>query len=79
MFIDFIPLSLAYNLLAHVIQFGLCISDMHACIMYMSSVYTTALHGRLDDINLACTRRLARVQNENMSYRALAAHVFCQV
>ena len=68
MFIEFIPLSLAYNLHAHVIQIWHVHSwhtRMHLqTVVHMSSAYTRALHGRFYVINPACTCRLACVWSE---------------
>ena len=69
MFIEFIPLSLAYNFACTPkctqFRFDLCISDMHTLhletIMYMSSVYMRALNKRFDVINPAYTCMFARV------------------
>ena len=65
MFIEFIPLSMVYNLHASIIQIW-HVHSWHArvcqkTVVHTSSAYIRALKGRFDVINVACTRKLAHV------------------
>ena len=79
MFIEFIPLSLAYNLHARTIQIGMCIPDMHVCIgtrlVHTRELCTVGLMSSI----LRAHAGLHACEMKNVLCRALAACVFCQV